>query len=55
MLWVIVIFSAEGEILRILGESSKNFMNDVEKFLFDKVSNVDNWLNLNYTDGTTVN
>jgi hypothetical protein len=50
-----VIFTAEGEILLILGESSENAMNDAGKFIFDKVSNVSNWLNLNYKDGTTVN
>jgi hypothetical protein len=46
---------AKREILRILGESYEHYMNDVENFLFDKVSNVSNWLNLNYIDGTTVN
>jgi hypothetical protein len=34
---------------------SENAMNDVEKFLFDKDSNVSNWLNFNYTDFTTIN
>jgi hypothetical protein len=49
-----VIFTAEGEILCILGESSENAMNNVEKFIFDRVSNVSFWINLNFRDGTTV-
>ena len=50
-----MIFTAEGPILRILGESSENAMNDVEKFVSDKVPNVSNWTNLNYIDGFTIN
>jgi hypothetical protein len=49
-----VIFTAEEEILRILGECSENTMNDEEKFIVDKVPNV-NCTNLNYIDGITVN
>jgi hypothetical protein len=47
-----VIFTGEWEIL---GESSENTINDVEKVISDKVSNVSNWINLNYTDGITIN
>jgi hypothetical protein len=35
-----VIFTAEGEILRILEEIFEISVNDVEKFTFDRVSNV---------------
>jgi hypothetical protein len=44
----------KGKILRSKNSSSKNSMKNVVKLLFDKVSNVRNWLNLNYTDDTTI-
>jgi hypothetical protein len=40
--------------LCILEESSENAMIDIEKFRFDNVSNVSNWINLNYLDSTAI-
>jgi hypothetical protein len=32
-----VIFTEEGPILRVLGGCSENAMNDIEKFIFDRI------------------
>jgi hypothetical protein len=55
MLLAIRHFCCRREILRILGENSENTMIDIDKFIFDKVSNVSNYIKLDDIDDTTVN
>jgi hypothetical protein len=50
-----VIFAAEGKFCIFWEKILKNAMIDIDNFIFDKVSNVSDFIKLDFTDGTTVN